>query len=269
MDAKYSRWLSTDPAVGEYIPQAPVNDEAKKHNGQLPGIGGVFNVVNFQLYHYAGNNPVKYTDPDGRYCISYYYNSNYERYCYGMFTFHDRSKIESWVYYHIYRGVASWIPFGGSLTNLNQIGENAINKVLGKNYRLIYNSDSASVDLFGIALDTITTFVPAAKTSKFLDYVSKYFSLKGSYDAIKVSRKDKIISDFMNSQDSDLFYGILYKDDAITVGVAYAKAALDYNSYGLEKKGISKSDFGKAVRQYLWAHEKNDIFKSVYGDQDF
>ena len=66
LDAKYSRWLSADPAVGEYIPQAPVNDEAKKHNEQLPGMGGVFNIVNFQLYHYAGNNPVKYTDPDGR-----------------------------------------------------------------------------------------------------------------------------------------------------------------------------------------------------------
>ena len=62
MDAKYSKWLSTDPAVGEYIPQAPVNDEARKHNQNLSGI----NIVNLQLYHYAGNNPVKYTDPDGR-----------------------------------------------------------------------------------------------------------------------------------------------------------------------------------------------------------
>ena len=27
---------------------APVNDEAKKHNENLPGMGGVFNVVNLQ-----------------------------------------------------------------------------------------------------------------------------------------------------------------------------------------------------------------------------
>jgi membrane-bound inhibitor of C-type lysozyme len=29
-------------------------------------MGGVFNTVNLHLYHYAGNNPAKYTDPDGR-----------------------------------------------------------------------------------------------------------------------------------------------------------------------------------------------------------
>ena len=61
-----SRWLSTDPALGEYIPGAPVNDEAKKRNGNLPGMGGIYNTINAHLYHYAGNNPVKYTDPDGR-----------------------------------------------------------------------------------------------------------------------------------------------------------------------------------------------------------
>ena len=53
LDAKYSRWLSTDPAVGEYM------------SGSSAG-GGIYNTVNFSLYHYAGNNPVKYTDPTGK-----------------------------------------------------------------------------------------------------------------------------------------------------------------------------------------------------------
>ena len=66
LDPKYSRWLSGDPALSDYIPKAPIDDEAKKHNENLPGMGGVYNTVNMHLYHYAGNNPVKYTDPDGR-----------------------------------------------------------------------------------------------------------------------------------------------------------------------------------------------------------
>jgi len=66
LDPKTSRWISADPAMGEYIPQAPINDEAKKSNKTLPGMGGVFNYVNFHVYHYAGNNPVKLVDPDGR-----------------------------------------------------------------------------------------------------------------------------------------------------------------------------------------------------------
>jgi RHS repeat-associated protein len=70
LDSKTGRWLSADPALGEYVPGAPVNDEARKRNGNLPGMGGVFNVVNLHLYHYAGNNPLKYTDPDGNVSVA-------------------------------------------------------------------------------------------------------------------------------------------------------------------------------------------------------
>jgi RHS repeat-associated protein len=60
LDPKTSRWLGVDPAMGEYVPGAGGDP------GRLPGMGGVFNYVNMHVYHYGGNNPVKYDDPDGR-----------------------------------------------------------------------------------------------------------------------------------------------------------------------------------------------------------
>ena len=67
MDPRTSRWMSADPAMGEYLPGAPISDEARRHNAALPGMGGVFNLVNLATYSYAGDSPVKYTDPDGKY----------------------------------------------------------------------------------------------------------------------------------------------------------------------------------------------------------
>ena len=55
LDAKYSRWLSADPAVGEYL--------SKDYKGTS---GGIYNSINLNLYHYANNNPVHYIDPDGK-----------------------------------------------------------------------------------------------------------------------------------------------------------------------------------------------------------
>jgi RHS repeat-associated protein len=62
LDPRTGRWLFAGPAMGEYVPGVPVNDEVRKRNRNLPGMGGVFNLVNLHTYHYAGNNPAKYRD---------------------------------------------------------------------------------------------------------------------------------------------------------------------------------------------------------------
>jgi hypothetical protein len=65
------RWLSADPAMGDYLPVAPISGEVRRRNGNLPGMGGVFNYVNLHAYHYAGNNPVRYIDPTGAYDLNH------------------------------------------------------------------------------------------------------------------------------------------------------------------------------------------------------
>jgi len=74
-DARLSRWISADPALqeGKYFPKP--NDYDTEHDfywyilndasGKLPGMGGVYNSHNLDVYCYSLNNPVKYYDPDG------------------------------------------------------------------------------------------------------------------------------------------------------------------------------------------------------------
>ena len=40
---------------------------SRKPDGKYHNFRRNFNHINNNLYHYAGNNPVKYTDPDGNY----------------------------------------------------------------------------------------------------------------------------------------------------------------------------------------------------------
>jgi len=65
-DARVSRWMSADPALQDYLPKTPTNEKIKEENKKLPGMGGVFNVNNLDVYHYSKENPIIYIDPDGR-----------------------------------------------------------------------------------------------------------------------------------------------------------------------------------------------------------
>lgn len=53
LDVRYSRWISTDPALSDYI------------SGSSVGCGGIYNSMNLSFYHYANNNPIRYSDPTG------------------------------------------------------------------------------------------------------------------------------------------------------------------------------------------------------------
>ena len=59
LDPRYSRWISTDPALGEYIPSAG------KDISKLPS-GGIYNPFSQSLFNYSNNNPIKYVDPNGK-----------------------------------------------------------------------------------------------------------------------------------------------------------------------------------------------------------
>ena len=68
-DPRISNWISTDPALGEYMPgseQLFFPEEVLNPYKQLKGMGGIYNAKNLNLYHYAGLNPIKLIDPNGK-----------------------------------------------------------------------------------------------------------------------------------------------------------------------------------------------------------
>ncbi len=61
-DPRTSVWQSGDPALAKYLPS-----RGRDRDQNLPGMGGVYTSPNIALYTYSHQNPLKYTDPDGRF----------------------------------------------------------------------------------------------------------------------------------------------------------------------------------------------------------
>jgi RHS repeat-associated protein len=185
-------WLSADPAMGEYIPLAPINDEARKYNENLPGMGGVFNTINLHVYHYAGNNPVKYIDPDGK---TPYSIQLWKDYC--VFS-PSASTFEDGVF-----ALIGYVP-GASLAF------DVISKVGGM--RQIYPDtgagklkeayDSLSVSLSGIQAGISLSGVASSLTKKIavLGLILTTLDIVKALASVKLVGKDLLIERFLGDE---------------------------------------------------------------------
>ena len=216
-----------------------------------------FTPTNGNLYAYAGNNPVKYTDPDGKYIV---------------FKLKENGQYGLGSYYHnvgychlVTKVLTNFVPFGGYILNLEQPLTNIDPTA---NFTVLYDSDSTSSIVNESNIVDSVSFTKAAKSSKFFGYASWIYTVYGVKSSINDFKNDRKIEKFMASLSKDPFRGCLSDSAAINLGQTLADGALYYyeNESRMKQKGISETDWAEKIRSStnnIWGNAKFKTFEEL------